>query len=259
MITRYGGVGYCGQLGAGNISVDGEVRDFALEAGPLTTVRGSFRFDHPNGAENHRFIIYHNRKPMCFATPDSGFQTAPLPAGAHEFDVLRVRATSRGIPDYYGELWNRRPYLRWAAATESDCRGYKIYWDAGTGTVSYAAAYATVSATEIQHLRDSAPTSGSGTGRASVLGNYDGEPQNALWYIEITAAGKWQYSTGGSLDGTDKDLYQGVIYTLPNGVTLSFHDPAASYSVGDKWSFRVGPATEWVGPSALDEDRKSVV
>ena len=168
MITRYGGVGYCGQLGAGNISVDGEVRDFALEAGPLTTVRGSFRFDHPNGAENHRFIIYHNRKPMCFATPDSGFQTAPLPVGEHEFDVLRVRATSRGIPEIYGELCNRRPYLRWSASPDSDCRGYKIFWDSGTGTVDYDEPYSLVSATEIQQLRDAAADLADDLGPGSV-------------------------------------------------------------------------------------------
>jgi len=249
------------------MSPDGRIRDLEVSAGPLGTVEADFAFEHAKGEEGFRFLAFLDRESVGFVTPGSGFSSTPLEAGEHEAVIAVLRRSWFGRPNLRGDVRGNRAYLTWNASTSPDCRRYRVYWDAGTGTVDTGTVLAEVDGIEGEEFWEDLAFAGpAGMGRLSVTGVYRGDAArdgietleesagyhgNHKWRVWITSAGHWQYDMGSGLDGEDKEVEGGVGVLLPGGQRVAFAGGPADYAVGQYWQWQVGPRTWWVSGSLV--------
>lgn len=245
---EHGGCGVAGGSAAGGVSLDGEIGNANARQGDLQTAFLTFDHVHPDPGEYHRFGVYRNRGLEGEATEEGGWDSAPLAEGTHELLAYITRITDWGFPTLWGDVDGRRVYLNWEASGAGDTRAYRVYWDSGGGTIDYGTALATVDRLEADESArpPRPPTSGTGAGRLSVWGQHRGDAVNALWAVEVTGPGVYQWDVGSGLDGVDKAIAQGGSVVLPGGLRLTFGDEPSAYDTGDRWEFRVGPRTWWV-------------
>jgi hypothetical protein len=173
-----------------------------------------------------------------------------LADGQHTVDVRVLRGDVRRLPDFHGRAYGRRAHLLWPAATSVDCTGYRIYWDAGTGTVDLDEPLAATSGTFVEAIIQEGPTSGSGTGRASIFGTWTGAAANRELTVRIDGAGLWSHDLSGSF-GASRAFAAGGTYNVGNGVVVRF-DSAGGYQTGDEWTVRIGPPTSWTSGELVE-------
>lgn len=228
------------------LPVQGRVRNTDLQGQGLGTF--SLDFVHEPAIlddESFFFDVFANALPAAEVDPVEGFLSDPMGTGNTQvaIEVRRLPETTRR---FHADPLGRRSILVWSPVDDSDTRSYSIYWDAGTGTVSTASPLAVVSDIAADRVDRMATTDGTGSGRITVKGVYNGPAVNAVWAIEITGTGLFQYDAGDGLNGEDIAFDDGSNYSLPDGLRIVFEDSSANYDDGDRFEFRVGPSTIYV-------------
>jgi hypothetical protein len=234
-----GGVGAVGATAGGARYADGMVRNLDISAsggGLLAT------FEWDSSSESlHQFAAYLNGEPFAVVGPGEAVETGPVAADGQELEVVPFRLTEPS-PGLDLSLVGRRPFLQWARSTASDVVAYRVYWDAGTGTVDTSAPYAVVSLVTADRL---VAVSGGHAGRVTLGGNYAGPTINGAYTLTLTSATEWSVTVAGQT--YSGRVIQGRTVNLFGGLTLTWLDAATAYQAGDSWTIRVGPRPYWIG------------
>lgn len=178
------------------------------------------------------------------AAGESALALGWLETGGHRIDVLPLGSDVVTPPDLHGAPYGSRAWVTWTPSADADLAGYRVYWDAGTGTVDLEEPIAEVDDVVVQARPWSRATSGTGTGRVSVRGDWTGSIVNKTCQIEIRAGGKFRHNVSGAWSA-ERSIVKGRGYVLHNGVLVTFHDDAADYDEGDEHDFRIGPKAGW--------------
>lgn len=164
--------------------------------------------------------------------------------GHHRIAVVPMGPEVVTPPDLHGADHGARAWVTWPASTDADTRAYRVYGDAGTGTLDTETVLAEVDAVVVHARPWSTATSGTGTGRVSIEGDWTGAAVNTTFRIEIRAGGKFRHNVSGTWSA-ERSIAKGRGYVLFNGVRVTFHDDPGDYTTGDQHDFRVGPRTSW--------------
>lgn len=199
------------------------------------------------------FWLYLDREVAVELTPGTLFRSEPLGDTVTDVVVLPILRTDQGPPRFDLDDSGDQAFLLWDPVTAADVVAYEIYWDAGTGTIITNAPIDTVSVVEATPLLVAAPSSGTGTGRVTIAGQWIGETINDTWAIEVTAANQWKSDYGSGVEGDARPIIQGLSAQIEDGLRVTFHDPPASYNVGDRFEFFLGVRSVWIS-EALDTD-----
>jgi hypothetical protein len=247
-----GGLGYCGDLGCGCLSIDGLIRNLEIVPGHLGTAMVRFDFSGWFATEEESallandldFWLYQNGEPVVQMQPGEWVQTEAVGGVTFDLDVGIIRRDWQNIPLMWIEAGDRA-LLQWQARTETDVRAYRVYTDNATGTVSYSTPAATVSSVRVQRVVSAGPSTGTGTGRISIDGVYTGEGANGTWTLRIAGAGKYEIDRGDGY-GDELDFFEGLAADVGDGVFAVFLDSPSDYDTGDTFDFFVGVETRWL-------------
>ncbi len=235
-----------GELAAGGASLDGTIEgvEVRVENGGVVV---SWEHVGVDGEETGHRIVVTLDGDVVAALPagSTSYSFAGLDDGEHRVDVYLVREETIGLPDFHGTDYGRRAWLSWPASTSSDCRGYAIYTNGGTGTVDTDEAVAVVDEIGVHERWAAGPDSGTGTGRVTILGSWRGVDVNATYSVKIVEGQKFQHNLSGSWS-TAQAFVEGGTYDLGNGALVRFESAASLYDVDDTWTFRVGPPVSWL-------------
>lgn len=160
--------------------------------------------------------------------------------GIHRIDIQVVRPETDAFPAFISAPYGRRARISWTPSTDSDTVSYDVYQRA-SGDAEYAVA-ATVDTINVHPRLYIQPDTGTGSGRISIDGNYNGPDTNVLRTIAIGSGGTYTHNGGSSTAIT-----QGPV-ALGDGIRVVFHDAPASYVDGDEYAYRIGPLTYWLSP-----------
>lgn len=211
-----------------------QVRDLRALSTSGGLVQLDCAIEAPVGTEGWKAVLYVDGLAASESalSASMAFAAGPLGVGGHDVAVTVIRdyeIAPRFLADYSGT----RLVVDWEPVGDADLAGYNVLVD-GTAAES-------IRDIEADRLIEALPTTGTGSGRITVAGNYRGPlPVNASHTIEITASG-WEYD--GVARGT---IERRVTYQLPGNLQLTFLDDAGDYDTGDEWVFRVGPRTHYV-------------
>jgi hypothetical protein len=163
---------------------------------------------------------------------------ADLIGGSHSVQLIAL-SEYETPPMYLMDLHGRQGILYWEPSPDGDTVGYRVYKDSEL--------IAEVRDIVITPCVNQLPHESllGGSGRITVWGSVpEGLVVNDIMEIEVVGLGEIQYSSS-SESGTVHFVTGGVL-NLTYGVQVGFVDNVNMYQVGDKWTVRIGPKTEYL-------------
>ena len=99
-----------------------------------------------------------------------------LTEATHAIDLVLENEALKGAWVGFSSSSGSQLNLDWSDCAEIyDVASYRLYWNSGTGDVSFTTAWQTVDTIEATHLSAALPTSGTGTGLLTSSGDYTGD------------------------------------------------------------------------------------
>lgn len=158
------------------------------------------------------------------------------PSSNTSIEVIVIKPSVRRVPDLHGDPHGRNVWITWHPSTDEDLAKYDIYYQEtliGSNTV-----------TVLHDIDQAPPTTGSGTGRISLHGTYDGVITNASCSVIIESNGAY-VNLGGVTSVVREFVGNGQQQVLADGIVCTFHDARSTYHNGDTFEFVVGPAASY--------------
>lgn len=243
----------CGDSICGcELSSIGIVRNLRVKRSAYDAIRAEFDLDTlaTLSADDVQIAVYVDGQFRALLPPTAtSAEVANLSEGTHTIDVKPVYPYAP-LPDGHGDSSGQRAYVEWAPSTDSSVVSYTVQ-DISVGTY-----LATVTTIEIAPRSFAKPDTGTGHGRISISGAFNGATCNETLSIQISASGQFDWTLGSEGD-TGVTFSGGDSVSLSRGALVTFHDPAAAYVNGDTWTTQVGPRA-WALTDALDPGEYSV-
>jgi hypothetical protein len=216
-----------GESLCGSAPLDGDLVNLQFVQG----FGGNISFEHIDPVGDPPTYIWTVNGRISEISPNTSFSFF-APDEVYTVNVHKKRPEQRYYPDYNFDFFGNRVYLRWDQSTSTDVVAYGIYIGS---TLQDTISKITVS--EKLYVTN---TSGTGTGRVSIVGEWLGGIENKSYTITIGAANTFEC-----------DLAPGITFSiganthLGNGVYVRFCDSYNDYHNGDTYVFFVGPLTYW--------------
>ncbi len=227
----------------GGGALDGRIVGLRAAATPVGT-QAAWEHTGVTDARHRLAVVVDGEASSILPTGTEQIFLPPLAAGTHRTEIRLLRPEARRLANFHGTPHGRHPYLTWPASTDESTRGYRIYADARSGTVNYATAIGEVDGTAIHRRYWAAADAGTGLGRLSVGGEWQGADGNRLVTVEVVAGG-YRHDLTGTWSAAAPIRGDGQAVNLAWGARLVWESPASLYEVGDSWQFRIGPPTAW--------------
>jgi hypothetical protein len=237
-------------LGPGGANRLPFLRNRSATTGPLGTLVYRYELEYQVTDQEHKVVVYLDGDSDGLASDTLGYQTAPLGTGTHDLDALVLDEDWFPPDTLIGSSTGNRVRLSWPRAAASDVVAYRVYWDAGTGTVDTL-----IDTVDLIRLRQLIEVASVGGGRVTIEGNYQGIPRNDSRTLAITDTSNNIFT----FDGESYDFTGESMRNLPDGLRVYFLDPANLYDDSDTWEVVVGPLTEWKSEELASDTYKFAV
>ena len=235
--------------GAGSyVPVEGRVVNLDIRPSDLGSYTLTFAHESPfdGTGDELEWHIYENRAPKTHVIPGEPYDGDTLGEGLHEVLVIPIRQTDTEIPRIVGNVFGNRAFISWGRVDVPDLAAYRVLWNEGTGAADTL--LATITLPEAGQVSAEPPTSGTGTGRLSVLGVYSGPRRNGEWLVEVNASSQVTVDKGDGA-GDPIEIVEGASVGIGDGLSIFFHDDPDDYVDGDSFAFFVGIQSEWTSDS----------
>lgn len=219
-------------------NTDGKIRDLNIKpyfAGCQIT------FSHEGGSDgiDYRYaVVLDGKIEEILTTTQTAIEM--VSDGYHWIDILILKPDQLKLNDAHYNCYSRRAYLKWDASANTDVVSYDI-WDEALPCLDY---YYLDNVGNISLHQDSFfyKTSGTGTGRLSIFGDYTGPDCNKTITITI-GDGIFTHNLSGTTSD-DIALTKGL-YNIGYGIYIKFEDDESLYDENDTFTFIVGPKIDY--------------
>lgn len=213
--------------------IDGRVLNLKVIASFTEAI---ITWDYVGGTTQHKLLVLLDGDIQAILPAEArSYSLSIFDSAQHSIDVVPIKSEVAILPDFHGNQYGRRAYIKWAPSVSEDTVAYRVYQDTS---------FVTIDTIAVHTLSNALPKTGNGAGRINVSGTYVGAPINKVFTIEIASSG-CRHNIAGSWSAYTQ-FAQGDSLLLPYDIRLEFLDPRANYLNGDTYQFRVGPLTSYL-------------